>query len=578
MSKKIVHYDPQEVPTAEVVGRNRLEEWLAAQPDNYFTVDTDLQRKLELYFGGEKYRRLAPELYQFGKTAAQEIDPLVSEANLTHNLPVLNRFDGIGRRIEDVIFNPAHHEAGRLIYGGGLMSCLGERGNNKVALSLFYLSGMNGEAGHNCPLACTAGVIKIMQYVAPEHLRERYLPRLLDKNYDTNFTGAQFFTEVQGVSDVGANAVMARPEDTGSEVWYLSGEKWFCSNVTADVSLVTARANDQDGTRGLGLFLVPRYLEDGSLNNFTVRRLKDKLGTRSMASGEIDFNEALAYKVGDFKDAMNFVINTSRIYNAFGCAANARRAFMLAWTYAHNRLAFDQPIVRFPIVQDQLAKMRADCAAMLAGSMRLAKVLDDMEMGKATDEDKAFYRMGLNLNKYRTAVLAHEVIMTAVELLGGNGAIESFSVLPRLLRDNVVYENWEGTHNVLMAQVQRDVRRYEVHKPFLATIRKLLEATTFAELKQEGLHRLAGLEDEFEEVLKMDEMTAGIYFRPLMDRVTDLYYVACMAAESGWERLEKEDKTKQRLAVFFLNRRVAGLRPGDITYYDDQVSRLSSEM
>ncbi|MDA0244077.1 MAG: acyl-CoA dehydrogenase family protein [Chloroflexi bacterium] len=576
MNDKITHYTPTETVPAHVAGRNRLEEWQASQPPNYFTADSDLQRKLELYLGKEKYVATAPHLYKFGQTAASEIDPLVREANLPHNNPVLNRFDGFGRRVEDVEFHPSHHAAGRLIYGGRPMAVLGEMGNWKLALSLFYLSSQNGEAGHNCPLACTAGIIKVLQHVAPAPLREKYLGRLLDPNYDTNFNGAQYLTEVQGGSDVGANSVWARPEDTDSDVWYLTGEKWFCSNVTADLALVTARMGHEEGTRGLGLFLVPRHLENGEINNFTIRRLKDKLGTRSMASAELDFRDALGYHVGSFKDALQHVINTSRIYNAIGCTANGRRALTIAWTYAQNRLAFGQPIIRFPLVQAQLARMRTDCAAMLAGSLRIAKVMDDIELGRASEADRAFFRMAVNLNKYRTAVLAHEVIMTAIEILGGNGAIESFSVLPRLLRDNIVFENWEGTHNVLLAQVQRDIRKYAIHEPFLAHIRQLFQAANFPELKLEGLAQVEIIAQELGEVLAMDELTAAIYFRPLMDRLTDLYYTACMAAEAVWELLEKEDKSKQRMAIFNLNQRVRQLRPGQIAYYDDQVSRLSS--
>lgn len=578
MTKKIIHYHQVDAVPAHTAGRNRLEEWRKAQPDNFFVADTDLQRKLELYLGVEKYKATAPRLYKFGKISATQIDPLVQEANLPHNLPVLQRYNSIGQRLEDVVFHPAHQEAGRLIYASGVMSVLAEPGQNKVALALFYLSALNGEAGHNCPLACTAGVIKVLQYVAPAEVREKYLPKLLDENYDTNFTGAQYFTEIQGGSDVGANALLAAPEDTGSNIWYLRGEKWFCSNVTADLALITARVGAEEGTRGLGLFLMPRHLDNGEVNHFAIRRLKEKLGTRSMASAECDFNDALVYQVGNFKDGMTHVINTSRIFNAVGCTANARRALMIAWSYAHNRLAFGQVVARFPIVQDQLSKMRADCAAMLAGCFRVLKVVDDVELGRAKEEDTGFLRVAINLNKYRTAVLAHEVINTAIEILGGNGTIETFSVLPRLLRDNVVYENWEGTHNVLMAQLLRDMHKYQLHTPFLAHVRMLLTAVSFTELKQEGLAQLEKLENELKQVLEMDELTAGIYFRPLMDRLADLFYASCLAAEAGWERREKEDNSKQRLAIFFMNRRVSGLRPGDITYYDDQVSRLSSEI
>src|SRR5690606_6749602 len=180
-----------------------------------------------------------------------------------------------------------------------VMSVLEEPGQNMLSLALFYLSALNGEAGHNCPLACTAGLIKVLQAEGAAALKERYLPRLLDSNYETLFHGAQFLTEVQGGSDVGANGATATPLDPETEgTWLINGEKWFCSNVTADLALVTARVADQgEGTAGLGLFLVPRLLEDGRLNGMTIHRLKEKLGTRSMASAEVSFHDALAYQV-----------------------------------------------------------------------------------------------------------------------------------------------------------------------------------------------------------------------------------------------------------------------------------------
>lgn len=583
MQKKqnIEHFDGHESLPNHVIGQNRLAEWLAAQPDNFFTSDTDLQRKLELYLGKAGYKEIVSNFYRFGSVAATQIDPLARSSNLDQNLPMLHSTDEIGRPLETVRYHPDYAEIGRLTYRHQLMSIHETPGRNMIALALFYISAQNGEAGHNCPLACTAGVIKVLQKIAPAELRDRFLPKLLDEEYDHNYTGAQFLTEIQGGSDVGANSVIATPEDSDGRVWYLQGQKWFCSNVTADLALVTARKagatdTEGDGTRGLGLFLVPRLDAHGNPNQYQIGRLKEKLGTRSLATAEVTFNDAKAWLVGDFKDGAQHVINTSRIYNAFACCGNARRALTTAWTYAQNRIAFGQPIIHFPIVQAQITDMRAALAAMLAGSMRIAKVWDDIERGKGTPADEAFMRMAVNLNKYRSAVLSHEIIVQAIEILGGNGAIESFSVLPRLLRDNVVYENWEGTHNVLMAQVQRDIRRYAIHEPFFETIERLFKAAFMPEIKDEGLHQLELIRGELQEVLKMDELTGAIYFRPLMDRATDLYYAACMAAESGWERKEKEDKTKARLTIFFLNMRVSGRRPGDITYFDDQVARLSS--
>lgn len=570
-------------PTATDLGRENLAAWEAAQPDNYFNADRNLRRMLAFYWGQSRLQLVAPQLYHFGRYAATTVDAAARTADLRHNLPQLARFDGIGRRIEDVDFHPSYHEAGRHIYGSGIISVYEEPAQNLLALTLFYISSQNGEAGHNCPVACTAGAVKALQVVGSPFLRETYLTRLLDPDYDTLFHAAQFLTEVQGGSDVGANATTATPLDPQEGTWLIEGEKWFCSNVTAHVILMTARVVDQgEGTRGLGLFLVPRYLPDGRLNHYTINRLKEKLGTRAMASGEVLFQGALAYQVGEvaagFRNVMTHVINTSRLYNAVGTTGNARRAYLVAQAYATHRRAFDRAIIHFPLVQDLLAKMRADTMAMLSGSLRIAYLLDQEALGRAEAEDAGFLRMALNLNKFRSAVLAHEVILAAIELLGGNGAIESFSVLPRLLRDNVVYENWEGTHNVLLAQVQRDMRRYKVHEPFLRKLRHLFNgAAALTELRLQGLEAVEQMAAEVEQVLGMDELTAGIYMRPLMTRLTDLYYTACLAAEADWELREKQDRLKQRVALFFFSRRVLGREPKDIPYYDDMVARLAAE-
>ena len=566
-------------------GRTLLEGWRESQPDNFFVADRNLHRLLTFYWGEEAYRERLPRLYRFGAVSATVVDRAARTVNEDENLPRLDRYNGIGERIEAVDFHPAHHEAGRAIYGSGVMAVHEEPGNNLLSLALFYLSALNGEAGHNCPLAMTAGLIRVLQAVGSPQLKQAYLPGLLNPEYGENYTGAQFLTEVQGGSDVGANATTATPLDPGAEgTWLLNGEKWFCSNVTADLALVTARVPAQgEGTAGLGLFLMPRVLPDGTLNSYYIRRLKDKLGTRSMATGEVEFRDALAYQVGDvgagFRNVMIYVINTSRIFNGVGCAGNARRAYMDAWRYATYRRAFDRPIIHFPLVQELLAKMRSDATAILSGSLRIVHTLDEIETGKKDDvATGSFLRMALNLNKVRSAILAHEVVNQGIEVLGGNGAIADFSVLPRLLRDNVVYENWEGTHNVLLAQVQRDMRRYAVHEPFMMLVQEMLEPLPFNRMKREGLAALEEIRRQLDALLQMDAMSASIPFRHLMMRLADLYYLACMGVEAAWENYSHRDRSKQRLAEFFLDRRVMGRNPIDIPNYGEQVARLAADV
>jgi alkylation response protein AidB-like acyl-CoA dehydrogenase len=560
-------------------GRYLLGEWIKSQPNNFYAYDKYFQRSLEFLWGRDVYQSNASRLNRFGALVAQEIDPLVSEMSQHPGLPKLASFDLIGNRVEEINFHPNHHEIGRRIYSSGMMGVYKESGSNLLSLSLFFLSSQLGEAGHNCALACTAGMIKALKSKGSAGLKDKYLPALLDDSYGDHLSGAQFLTEIQGGSDVGANSTTARLLSLEEDVWLLKGEKWFCSNLTADLALVTARVPGQGkGTFGLGLFLMPRKLADGKLNNVFIQKLKDKLGTRALATGEIELRDAIAYQVGEledgFRNTMVYVINTSRIHNSVAACGGARRAYQIASSYATYRHAFGRQIIQFPLVQDVLANMRADYMASLSGTLHLVNLQDEIELDQAGGQASEFSRLAINLNKFRTAELAHDVIMKAIEILGGNGTIETFSILPRLLRDNIIYEKWEGTKNVLLAQALRDIRRFRYDLPFFAVVKTQFASVSEDELRQAGSDQAAQLESEIDEILSMDELTAAIYFNSWASRLIDLYYASCLASEGQWELLEKQDKTKIRLASLFFYRRVLALEPKDIAYYDDKVSRL----
>ena len=443
-------------------GRNDLEAWRAGQPKNFYDADPLLQR-----LASHDVERVL-RLRAFGMVVARDLDAAVIENNLVGHQPSIE-----GHAI-------AHHasydRAGNLIYGSGIMRLYAKVPiPHRFILSMFYLSSHVGEGGHNCPLACTAGAIRALQELGTDSQRAAWLPRLLLGVYGQHARGAQFLTEVQGGSDVGANAVLAKREPDGT--FTITGEKWFCSSADAEVFLMTARLEGgAPGTKGLGLFLVPREI-DGRPNGFRLRLLKDKLGTRSMATAEIEFDGARAEALGrvedGFRNTMDLVIATSRLYNAFACAAAAHRAYLVARGYAEHRRAFGQPILRYPLVRETLAMILADAEAALAGSFWLAEIQERVDAGSATDAEKAFLRIGLNLNKVRTADLSHDAIRRGIEVLGGNGTIETFSVLPRLLRDNVVFENWEGTPHTLRMQVMRDAGR-GMHEGFFAVLEERL--------------------------------------------------------------------------------------------------------
>lgn len=410
------------------------------------------------------------DLPAFAEVCARRIDPLVRENNRDEHLPLLRRWDGQGRRIEAVDHHPTYAEIGRLAYRSGLMSRYATPGREFESLARVYLFSQNGEAGHACPMACTAGLIKLLR--AAGDPRPDWMARLVDPDYDQHFRGAQFLTEVQGGSDVGANAVCARPIGAGQAT--IHGEKWFCSVIDADLFLMTARPKGAGpGTGPLEAFVVPRRLDDGATNGFRIRRLKYKLGTRSMASAEVDFEGAWALRVADFRQVMEVVIDTSRLYNAVCSTGMMQRAWREADAYARARTAFGQPILAFPTVARIVARLRAEATAARGTTFLLAAMVDRQSRGELSPRDQKARRMLVNLNKFWTSVVGTTCVREAIEVLGGNGAIEEFGVLPRLLRDSIVCEAWEGGHNVLCAQVLRDSQRLGLHEALFELLGEL---------------------------------------------------------------------------------------------------------
>jgi len=515
-------------PTPEST-RRALSAWELDKAANHFTSDLDLRRVLHHHLGARMFADAHDGLTAFGAESATEIDALVRENNRDENLPVLRRWDGLGHRTEAVVFHPSYAEIGRRIYRTGVIGRYAEPGHDRVQMAYAYLVGHHGEGGHLCPLACTAGLVKILQARGDDDLKARLLPGLfhLDRTAPQHFHGAQFLTEIQGGSDVGANVVTARKTPDG---WAISGEKWFCSVIDADLYLVTARPEGAPaGTAGLGAFVVPRLRADGSPNGVHVRRLKYKLGTRSMASGEADFVDALAWPIGavegGFKAVVDIVLNTSRLYNAVGACGIMRRAEIEATTYARHREAFGGPIDRFPLVQRSLRFIARERRLAVAGTFELVALVDRMALGTASADDRAVFRLVVNMNKYWTSVRSTAAVHEAIEVLGGNGAIEDFSVLPRLWRDCIVLESWEGTHNVLTMQVLRDLHRFRLHEAYFRHLETLAR-------HPETRARLVADREAFDRVLSMPAEEASPALRDLIDHTMVTWQTAC------WEAVE----------------------------------------
>jgi hypothetical protein len=281
---------------------------------------------------------------------------------------------------------------------------------------------------------------------------------------------------------------------------------------------------------------VPRSLGANTPNGFRIRRLKDKLGTRCLASAEIDFDGALAWPIGGVEEgfhvAVEELLNTSRWLNAVGSTGLMRRAYLEASTFARHRQAFGRAIGSFPAVREQLAVMKVEEQAALASTIALTGLLDRLDSGQACEPEVAVYRFLVNANKYLTSITATDVVHRGIEVLGGNGTIEDFSPLPRLYRDAVVFESWEGTHNVLCAQVYRDCSRLGLLDHVLAWVRDELATAGDSADGAAVAAALSHLEPRLRHSLA-DSEHAAAYFRRHLDLLTRVIQASCLLAEAS---------------------------------------------
>src|SRR5262245_47406043 len=275
---------------------------------------------------------------------------------------------------------------------------------------------------------------------------------------------------------------------------------------------------------------------------------------------------------------MDFVINTSRLYNAVGSAGAARRAYLTAWTYAQHRRAFGSAIKDFPLTQEALAEMRAVTMAITSGSLYLPFLRLEIGAGSADEAGGQLSRLAVKLTKYRASNSATGVIRGAIEILGGNGAMENFSVLPRLLRDSVIFEAWEGAHNTLLAQSVRDIQRNKLHEAFCATLDGWFGGLANTDLRDKGVAQVAVLREELGPILSLDELSASVSFKPLADRMMWLFYVACLAREAEWEQSRGREIGKGSVIEWLWQRRIGCEDRRALSVYLRRISEISEAL
>ncbi len=388
------------------------------------------------------------------------------------------------------------HPATRRVLAAALRAGTASHPDPLVRYALAYLQGQTGEAGVNCPLACTDGFVRAAQELAGGKECQAALAHVLTQAPGGPVHAAQFVTEVQGGSDAATNQVEARPQPDGSV--RLFGRKWFCSNPWAQYWVVTGRPSGApQGPRGVALYVVPRELPPGRANGFRIDRLKDKLGTRSLPTGEVTLDGAIGWPLGELGSGLSnmvrIVLTTSRFWNALQSASYMRAAERITSSYATFREAFGRPISEFPLVAATLSDLRRDRRNYLAAAFELLAAWRLADAEGVTRDQAARHRILMMLGKTCATRRCTQRLHDAMMVLGGNGIEERFSALPRLWRDAAILETWEGPHGLLLARSLLELHKFGAADDPRGMTRLLLGSGAADEVAEELGGRLGGL-------------------------------------------------------------------------------------
>ncbi len=422
---------------------------------NVVTSDRALVEAVRRHGRPETVDDLAPLGRLAGTAEAQEHGRLANR-----NVPVLQTFDRYGNRVDEVEFHPSWHWLMHRGVGFGLQAAPWDSAapDAHVRRAAGFYAWSQVEPGHGCPISMTYAAVPALR--ADDTLAKEWVPRLTAPAYDFGLRSpadkhgclaGMGMTEKQGGSDVRANQTEARPTQVDGE-YTLHGHKWFTSAPMNDVFLVLAQAPG-----GLTCFVVPRVLPDGTRNRFDLQRLKDKLGNRSNASGEVEFHGTWAQRLGDEGRGVRTIIEmvaATRLDCVLGSAALMRRAVAEASWHAAHRSAFGAVLAEQPLMQNVLADLAVESEAATALAVRLAAAVD------AADDphEAAFRRIALPLAKYWVCKRAPSQVAEALECLGGNGYVED-SGMPLLFRESPLNSIWEGSGNVNALDVLRALGR-----------------------------------------------------------------------------------------------------------------------
>jgi alkylation response protein AidB-like acyl-CoA dehydrogenase len=434
---------------------------------DYYRDDPFIQNVIR-HYAGDEFERVDAEARAVSKKVSFRWRDLSERIAQPEKRPYIMHYDGHHNRIDRIV-RPAEIESlEKEVFSEAVFS---DKTSAWVKLAKMYLIYQNGEACIACPLVCTEGLVMLLEKYAESQDTKRIL-RHCKEGIDGDYgIGAQYLSEIQGGSDVPANLLEAVQEDG---VWKLYGTKFFCSATHADYAVITAKPA---GSEKVALFVVPSWLpgnkEKEIRNNFTIDRIKWKLGTSELTTGELTYNGAVAYPVGPLDrgvaNVVGIVLTYSRLTVGLSAAAFMTRAIREAKKYAEFRDAFGTKIDQFPVLYENVSRLERVAQRTTAAAFKLYRdflaLEGGLKPGLVSDEPEEMRKKRFDvrelimLQKITAAWDSTEMIHEAMSIFGGHGVMEDFSSLPRLYRDSAVNELWEGPRNVLLTQLHRDMTR-----------------------------------------------------------------------------------------------------------------------
>ena len=404
----------------------------------------------------------------------------VSDAVDRARTPWLRMFDTAGKRVDEILYPAEYWGMLKRGYASGVLWRAFQDHSLLPSFLLIYLTSFY-DCGLSCPYTVSLSTALPLSKYGDAGLKTRFLPSLLRED-KTVWQGATWMTEIKGGSDLGANVETEAVPSTGT--WRLTGDKYFASNAGAELAVVAARPRGGPaGVRGLALFLLPRRRQGGELN-YTIRRLKDKTGTRSVPTGEIELRDSEAYLLGTVEEGIHIileVLNLSRVANGLGSVALAQRAIADAMRFAESRVAFGRLIGEHPLLREQLEERVRNLRSAFALAWEAGRLLNEVwEQRPPYSHRYHLFRLVAHLAKYWTAEFAVQTAKWCVEVHGGLGVLEEFRV-ERWLREAMVLAIWEGTAHRQLLDALEVIERKQVHHALIQN----LEATTgVADMRQ----------------------------------------------------------------------------------------------